>query len=46
MPVFSTSFGDDICGEIVGANVFENAAVAAHRRAHGFDDDGFSHGFT
>ncbi len=37
---------DDVGGEIVGANVFENAAMAAHGRAHCFDDDGFSHDFT
>ena len=37
---------NDKRGEIVGANVFENAAVAAHRCAHGFNDNGFSHGFT
>ena len=38
--------GDDVGGEIVGANVFQNPAMAPHGRAHGFDDDGFFHDFT
>src|SRR6266545_4977735 len=38
--------GDDIRGEIIGADIFQYAAVASHWRAHSFDDYGFSHGFT
>jgi hypothetical protein len=33
-------------GEIISADVFEYAAVASHRGAHRFDNNGFSHGFT
>jgi hypothetical protein len=31
---------DDQCGEIVGANPCQRAAMAPDWRAHGFDDDG------
>ena len=43
---FFDHFGDDVSREIVGTNVFKNPAVASHRRAQGFDNDGFSHDFT
>ena len=43
---FFDQFGDNMRGKIIGANIFQYAAVASHRRAHSFDDYGFSHGFT
>jgi hypothetical protein len=37
---------DDISAQVVGSNVFQNAAMSAHRGAHGFNNNCFLHGFT
>ena len=43
---FLDELGDDVSGQVVGADVFEDTAVTPRRRAHGLYDNGFFHDFT